>query len=183
MTLTASLASYIEECDADISAITAWCEEIYDKKFSRYFQNIVSLRSRLESKSRSITDEELEAILTSVPIDLFSVAEVLNQFRLSQEVVKLKVKADEKSDTDHDSMDHILAGKILQASYASVISRVESEISFSRELIMGAKKIWDGRRKAEESNPVNEHTYNKSSVHKYEDLPNFSSRLGKDPVY
>ena len=49
-----------------------------------------------------------------------------------------------------------------------VVLRVEGEISFCRELIMAAKKIWDGRRDAEGANPI--HT-DVSPEDTYDNLP------------
>ena len=37
--------------------------------------------------------------------------------------------------------------------YSSLIDRIEGELSFSRELIMGSKKLWDARR-SNATNPV-----------------------------
>lgn len=151
----------------DIDAVTQWCDEIYQAKFASYFTEVEELYARLRSKSRPITDEELETILMMVPIDLFGVSEALNKFRLSNEVIKMKLKKVEKDAANastestatkrqEDAAIKMLSDKILQASYAAVITRVENQISFSRELIMSAKKLWDGRRRTEESNPVKE---------------------------
>ncbi len=104
---------------------------------------------------------------------LFSISENLNKVRLEAEVIKLRkkqVKADldkqaaqlvadkelskdaVKSWVDTELADH----DILLAAYNSLITRVESDISFSKELIMGCKKIWDARKRTEQSNPVSE---------------------------
>ena len=53
---------------------------------------------------------------------------------------------------------------ILSNALETLITRVDSEISFSRELIMSAKKIFDARRNTEQVNPINpidtQYTYN-----------------------
>lgn len=48
----------------DLSAVDSWCDEIYQKNFSKYFSDQRSLFDRLRSKSHPITDQELEWILT-----------------------------------------------------------------------------------------------------------------------
>lgn len=151
----------------DIEAVQKWCDEIYQNKFAVYFQEVENLYKRFKDNRRAITDEELEYILTLVPLDLFSVAEALNQFRLSSEVIKMKIKQMEKEAAkaseetsltrkQEDAYIKTLPDRILQESYSTVIQRVENQISFSRELIMSAKKLWDSRRRGEESNPVSE---------------------------
>lgn len=151
----------------DIDAVTAWCNEIYEAKFASYFNTQRELYNRLNSKQHPITDSELEQILTEMPLDLFSVSEILSQFRVSQEVVKIKTtqkKADIVDNCSEPTITKrqevaslaILEDKLLQTAYSTVIERVEREMSFSRELIMGAKKIWDSRRQTEEANPVGE---------------------------
>ena len=39
--------------------------------------------------------------------------------------------------------------------YTAVVTRVEIDIAFSKELIMGARKVWDARRRSEDA-PVGE---------------------------
>lgn len=163
--MSIKLAEINEELSEDILAVSDWADEIYSDKFSKYFKDQRELYVRLESKERLITDSELEQILTTLPLELFSVSEVLSQFKISQEVVKLRVKqieADKVSESDEKSVTkkkedaamQTLEHKLLITVYSAVISRVESEISFSRELIMSAKKIWDARKSTESSNPV-----------------------------
>lgn len=172
----------INSCDADdIEAVIEWCDEIYDDRFSKFFQRERELFQRLQSKSRPITDEELEWILTMLPLELFSVAEVLNKFKISQEVVKLKTKqkkahiietSAERTATRRQEVAAlaILEDELLHTAYSTVIDRVEREISFSRELIMSAKKIWDSRHR-ENINPISEVSV-PDPVH---DLPDYKS--------
>lgn len=151
----------------DMDAVVAWCNEIYDTQFSSYFEEERELYGRLKCKDRPITDEELSQILTIAPLNLFSVAEHLNKLRLRQEVIKLKnkqKKADiikmslEKTDTKKSAEANLLTleDELLSTAYSSIITRVENEISFTRELIMSAKKLWDARRRTESVNPVSE---------------------------
>ena len=67
--------------------------------------------------------------------------------------------------------------KILILAYDNLITRVEKEMSYSRELIMSAKKIYDARRNTEQSNPVSEVNS------KQNDLPDYySSTSGKQYI-
>ena len=67
--------------------------------------------------------------------------------------------------------------KILILAYDNLITRVEKEMSYSRELIMSAKKIYDVRRNTEQSNPVSEVSS------KQNDLPDYySSTSGKQYI-
>lgn len=151
----------------DIDATVDWCDEIYEKQFSSFFKDQRDLFSRLKSKSRPITDTELEWILTEVPMNLFYASEALNTLQMKQEIIKLQSKQKEneiiKSSNEsseakkrEEANQKTLEDKVLLLAYSSVLSRVEREMSYSRELIMSAKKIWDGRRNTERSNPVNE---------------------------
>ena len=111
------------------------------------------------------------------PLELFTAAEKLNALRLNCEVVKLKNKQTleklRKDVTDaatqeglnktqtaervaHAISEKMVEYEVLYTAYSSVITRVENEQTFSKELIMGAKKVWDSRRSAENSNPVKE---------------------------
>jgi hypothetical protein len=170
----------------DIDAIQNWCDELYDTLFNEYFEDTRNLFERLKSKSRPITDEELSDILTLTPLNLFTVSENLNRLRLNQEVVKLRNKQlaseIENNLTDHklttkerqEIIDNTMIGdKLLLTAYNVVITRVENEISFSRELIMSAKKLWDARKKTECVNPV-------SPTNAGEELPEYKSVTNRD---
>lgn len=165
-----SLKEVYAECmEEDIKAVQDWSKEMYEECFSSYFVGQRELYKRFESESHPITDAELETILIDVPLKLFTVAEALSQFRIGQEVTKLKAKQIErekemqsvessetkrKAEASFATLEH----KLLITVQSAVVEHVEREISFSRELIMGAKKIWDSRRNAEGAMPVNEHS-------------------------
>lgn len=158
-----------------INDIQQWVDHQYDTAFKSCFDAVNEIHKNMQTQSRQITDTELEWTLTELPMQLFSISENLNKLRLDYEVIKLRKKAikvefdkkaaemvkdsklaksEVKSWVDAELVDH----DILIAAYNSLITRVESEISFSRELIMGCKKIWDARRKTENVNPVSEVT-------------------------
>lgn len=161
------IAKLYLEYAQDIDAVSRWSSEIYDNNFKEYFEIPHNLYKRLSCKTRPITDEELSQILIDCPLQLFTAAESLSQFKISQQVIKLKISekranhiksSDETTVTKkQESADMaVLEDKLLNTVYSAIIDRVEREISYSRELIMGAKKIWDSRRRTEESNPVDE---------------------------
>ena len=130
-----------------------------------------------------LSDHELERIITELPMDLYTASESLNKLRLQSEIVRLKYKqvrreiinkAESKVKkilgeryndisksefmeiVDREAREEIFENELLIKAYDSVIARADNERSSCRELIMGAKKIWDSRRKSEESNPIGE---------------------------
>lgn len=169
------ITKVIEEYSPDLDAIQEFCDDMYSQFFEENFAEIRELYKRMKSKVHPITDAELEYILTTFPMELFTVAEKLNKLRLNCEVVKLKNKQTlewvrknatevaknlgyNKSQTSeyvsHEISGHMVEYEVLYAAYSAIITRVENEQTFSKELIMGAKKIWDARRSSELSNPV-----------------------------
>lgn len=190
-----SLREFIENnYKESIDDIQSWCDDEYNKNFRFCFDRVRSIKDSMNSESRPISDFELEWVLTDLPLNLFTISEALNRYKLDQEVVKLKKKeikleletsakelveqgiigkSDTKSWVDANLSEH----DIVIAAFTSIVSRVESEISFSKELIMGCKKIWDSRRRTETSNPVGEVVTDVS----VDSLPDYSSTgYGKD---
>lgn len=174
---------------ADLESVSGFIESLYQTNFSEFFAESRELYARLGSKTRPITDEELSWILINLPMNLFYVSERLNDFRMKYETLKLRTKkkeselaneAKESGFTASQAKEYVNANtlddKLLQSAYMSVIERVESEISFSKELIMGAKKIWDARRRTEQSNPVSEVTETA------DDLPEYKPSKPKDYI-
>ncbi len=170
-----TISETFDQYREDAEAIHEFCEDLYSKNFSVYFDGVRDLYTRLKSKTHPISNEELAYILTDLPLELFSAAENLNKLRLDHEVVKLKNKETlektrrtlmeevtqvEQSKSSRQEIvsralnEKMVEYEILLSAYNSVITRVENEQSFARELIMGAKKIWDSRRGAESSDPV-----------------------------
>ena len=178
------IETFIQETYQEyIDDIGTWVDTQYVKYFQSCFDSVRNIHKSMKSQTRAISDSELEWILTELPLQLFSISESLNKVRLDAEVIKLRkktvkaeldktaaemVKNNELSKTevkgwvDTELADH----DILLAAYSSLITRVESEISFSKELIMGCKKIWDARKRTEQSNPVGEVVPS--------DIPNYS---------
>jgi hypothetical protein len=149
----------------DVDSILEWIEQEYKVRFSEYFNGVRDLYKRLQSESRPITDDELSRILINLPMTMFDVSEKLNELKVATEVMKLKLKEMEADLISKSAAKTATAKKaeaelkltepkILYEIYRTLIQRVENELAFAKELIMGAKKIWDGRRKTEQIMPV-----------------------------
>lgn len=143
------ISKALESLEEDFKSADKLVDDIYNKYFSRFFKEEAEMYLRFKDTDKVITDKELEWLITSLPLELFSVANALSQFKQHNEIVKLKIKKRKSSGTDDDGLDEEY--KIMAIIYSSVITRVEQEISFSKELIMGAKKIWDSRRSGEQT--------------------------------
>ena len=171
------MTKVLKEYTTDMTSVNSYCDDLYEQYFSQHFADVRDMYSRMKSNIRPITDEELEYILTLLPMEMFAVSEALNKLRLQCEVVKLKnketleqfrktciEKAQEhnlnKTETteyiNHSVSEYMIEYEVFLAAHTACISRVENEQTFAKELIMGAKKIWDSRRNAETSNPVKE---------------------------
>lgn len=201
----------LKEYKKDIEDIQAMCDSVYEDNFSSYFKKIDDLYRRVQSKSKPVTDSELECILTEVPMDLFAASENLNKIKLEYEVVKLKNKEfkyktkheleSAYADTDApasykadwvscDLNAQMIECQIVETLYQSIIGRVERQISMTKELIMGAKKVWDSRRSSERSHPVDPNSdlppyspsdYSKMTPYIITDAPYEDSTTGTDP--
>lgn len=152
-----NLQKTLENISADINEVNEWAEEEYNKYFSQYFKGEVDLYNKMKSVKSQISDEELEWILTDLPMELFAVTEQLSKLKTAQEVIKLHIKETEReyvklhtegSETKRkeEASALTLEDKLLVNVYDSIIERVAREMTFSKELIMSAKKIWDARR-------------------------------------
>ena len=180
-----------QEMSEDIESVQAWAAELYDKCFGNYLKDVKDLYVKLQDKSRPISDGELEQILTTLPLELINISEVLSQFKISKEVVALTMKqkeADHIATSDaptvtqkrEDAANAVLEYKLVHTVYSSVITRVEREIDFARELIMSSKKIWDARKHTEGANPIGDVVPESSKSH---NLPDYASVKGKSQQY
>lgn len=159
----------------DIDEVRKFCDNRYDSLFKEHFKEIHNLYNRMKSTVNPISDSELEYILIMFPMELITVAEKLNKLRLEQEVVKLKNKETmetlrntlleeasasglNKTQTQeyvsHGLSKAMVEYEIVLSAYESITTRVTNEQTFSKELIMGAKKVWDSRRGSESANPI-----------------------------
>lgn len=150
----AGIAKAAEALKEDFEAADNLVDEIYNKYFSSYFEKEQKLYQRFQDTSKPITDKELEWIITSLPLDLYAVSDALAQFKAHNEIIKLTIKSRKKiaKDMPDEIDDEYL---IMNVVYSAVIDKIESKLTFSKELIMGAKKVWDARRKTEQA-PIQE---------------------------
>ena len=144
----------------DIQEVVRWTDDVYDSTFADYFKGQREIYKKLKSHDNLITDSELEWILANTPLDLFSAVESLSAIKAKQEVIKIelkKKKADiassfqssfdmSKTEAKEEAELAVHEDKILISAYDAIIDRVSREMSFSKELVMSAKKIWDARR-------------------------------------
>lgn len=159
MDLETTLKSY----QGDIDEVEQWAESEYQQYFAPYFKGQIEIYKELKQDNHgTISDTSLEWILTYLPLELFSVAEQLNKLKIKQEIIKLHIREKEDefmsnlADSDLSqtakkemTAKYLAPDKLLVDIYSSITERVGREISFSRELIMSAKKIWDARRATE----------------------------------
>lgn len=161
----------------EVAEVQAEVDSMYTEYFADHFNIVSDLYQRFKSKTHPITDSELESILTELPLELFAVSEELNRIRLSLETIKLKNKESKENiynsylaqavtESSSPSAAKEIATKrtsvalipyeLTVSVHTCLIELVSSKIQFCKELIMGAKKIWDGRRASEQCMPVGE---------------------------
>ena len=152
----------------DIDAVIDYENGIYNHLFAKEFSEILKLSDAIkQSGYRSPSDEVLEVILIDVPLKLFDVAERLNQLELTLQVLKLELKekkvqlkhCDDVQDLNSTETSDYITSKTIEDElmicvYTKLIERVNSQVSYSKELIMSAKKLWDRRKAAESVMPV-----------------------------
>lgn len=186
-----TLTTYMD----DMRSVESWCNDLYQDRFASFFEEIRGLYAQLADKQDKISDDVLENILTDTPLSLFTVSERLNALRTNREVGKLKMRQKEaalredlsrmlseegknagysKSDIPALIRDSVIDDQIVIVALDGVINRVENEISFSRELIMSAKKIWDRRKNTENVNPIG------PVVPDYKELPDYDDFKAAD---
>lgn len=153
------ISKTLESVQKEIDDVQQWADEQYDLYFAKYFKGEVELYNKFQDKNHVVGDDELEWVLTALPLELFSVTEQLNKLKTAQEVIKLHIKETEmkyindpsRSDESmtkrkEDAATLTMADKLLVSIYNTIIERVERQMTFSKELIMSSKKIFDARR-------------------------------------
>lgn len=190
------LKQALKATEHDLYEVSTLADEVYENNFKSFFKLQRELASSL-TKGEDISDSDLQDVLINAPLKLFEASEALNKFRLSLEVLRTRIKSKKISIKDQIITDAINENqKLTQAEiailveeelsaddlliklYESVIKRVENEMSYSKELIMSAKKIFTAR--AENIMPVSELDEEKinkkqqsSEDDKYKNLPEF----------
>ena len=145
--------------------IDKWAEAQYQIYFAAHFNKVNDLYARLQSNQNPITDDELEWILTWLPLELINVSEKLSKIRTFQESIKTQIKQTEAKKVEILSSEmsvtkaketvavELMDDKLLVTVYDILYERVSRQNTFAKELIMSAKKIWDARRNAEQPMP------------------------------
>lgn len=139
----ASISKAFESLKEDFDAADSVVDDIYNKYFAKYFAKVTEMHDKFCDINTPITDLELSWIITALPLELFAASDALAQFKQHNEIVKLTIKQRKHNKQDEDIDEEY---KLMTIVYSSVINKVESKISFSKELIMGAKKVWDARQ-------------------------------------
>lgn len=165
-------------CKEEIQDTLDLIQNEYDKRFADKFSKVKSIYKQMRSELRPINDSELTWVLVELPMTLFDVSEQVSQLKAAYEVVKLTIKEKEatymqestaKTATEKKAEAEVKLTeyKVDLIIYQNLIQRVDNELDLARELIMGCKKIFDSRRKTEQSNPVSVSdcpTYNKTPI-------------------
>lgn len=146
---------------AEFSEIDDWMNNRYNSDFKHYFEGQRNIHKRILNSESKITNEELEQVMIDIPLMLIDVAEKVNMYKLRIESIKLNMKRRRITSINEDiyiseSMLDVqdIDDKLLVAAYQMLIQRVEKEMSYTRELIMGAKKVWDSRKNGDSVVPI-----------------------------
>ena len=76
-----------QECKQDLDAVSNYASEIYNNTFSPYLKDVKELYTQVQDAEHMfLSDVSLEWILTTLPLNLFTVSENLNDLRLRIEV-------------------------------------------------------------------------------------------------
>lgn len=154
----------------DIDAIQNWVNEMFGAVFGQSFQEWDSLYGQLKDTDCPISTPDLERLLTVLPLDLVDASERLNGIRLTYETVKLKNKDRERDLHRHYSQSGELSAadkkdlvessmseyRLYAIAYGTLIARAEGKITFCKEMVMAAKKIFDSRTATESAVPIGE---------------------------
>lgn len=160
-----NLDEVLDKYKQNADEVDKWAEAQYQVYFAEHFKKLNELYARLKSSNNPVTDEELEWILTWLPLELISVSEKLSKMKTIQEAIKtqLKQKETERVELLSNEMSATKAkeavgveladDKLLVSVYDIIYERVTRQNTFAKELIMSSKKIWDARRNAEQPMP------------------------------
>lgn len=148
--------------------------QVYIDNIHDELAQVYSLASKLNPDGTPVSDKDLEYILMDLPLKLFTVSEYLA--KLSGMVEALKIENTQKEiDIRSNVAGQIACGekytqqdmktlidsalienKATIVCLNTAIKQIEKQLTYCRELIMSAKKIWDARRRTENIMPVSE---------------------------
>ena len=151
----------------EIGGISDWVESQYNQYFAKDFEIVRNLQAAFNSETKQISDTDLERIMTELPIRMAEASEHLNSYKLKANALKLKtsVTRNELMDTAEGGTKAekteavnaaLLNYDLLACAYDGIISRVDRELVYAKELIMGAKKVWTARTRATEDTAQSE---------------------------
>ena len=155
-----TLVQRTNEYSSDFSKIDKWVDDQYTSNFSEYFDEMDDLYESLNNSHNPITDKQLEMILVDIPLKLYTVAEVLNKYKIKIEYMKLNISKKKREfiknselKTKTEKLESANASveddEFIVKCYQLVVDRVDRQLAYARELIMSAKKIWTARKDAE----------------------------------
>lgn len=165
MSLESAISSYSE----DFESMDNYTDELYESMFSHDFSYVHALSDAMKNEYRPVSDDVLEQILIEVPLKLFDISESLNKLQMQIQVVKLKLKKlkiekrksllENSPELTQSYVNELVQcetfdDELLVIALSRVTERVQCEISYTKELIMGAKKVWDRRKESESAMPV-----------------------------
>ena len=152
-----NIYSIEEKYQADTASAEKWLSETYKRIFGTYFEQSDKLYDAIHTGNVSnFSDEDLSNILSVIPLDLLVAAEALSSVKVRTAFFKQQLK-----EYKHDSRDatDISELELLIHCYTALEELVSTKMSFSRELIMTAKKLWDARQEGANAMPVAERDY------------------------
>lgn len=149
----ASISNAMAALKADFDAADEVVADIYNKYFAIFFAKQEEMYEKFKDAATPISDSELEWIITTLPLELMEASNALAQFKQHNEIIKLTIK--QRKNREPEDIDEEY--KLMSIVYACVIDKVERRLTFSKELIMGAKKVWDARKRTEQV-PISEVT-------------------------
>ena len=145
MDIEQNLEINLNKYTSEFDSIRSWITEQYESRFKSYFEDIESLSFKDDEK---ITDEELEKILIKIPLKLFDASEEFVNMNIKKQKMMLKSKVFDSDEVVDESS--IFLDELIVKSFNAIIERVTRQLTYAKELVLSAKKIWSARKATEE---------------------------------
>ena len=81
------LSYIVDGLQQDVNDIIDWSDDLYASNFGMYFQDQKKYYDLLTSNKRPATDQELEDMLTTIPLQLFSASEARSKFKITETII------------------------------------------------------------------------------------------------